>query len=254
MQTFIINSQEVKVEVVEDKIFTNSLHVSKVFAKQHKDVMRTIQDFPDEFNRRNFTPSFYLDKLKREQPLYNLTRDGFSMLVMGFTGKKAFEWKVEFIKAFNKMEELLHLNPLHTLSTTMTAFIKAQNQTNTILLKNMELQTKLLQNLLTLKDETPKTITKEQMKLLRGKIHIIAALVSECHPQRGEADITRQLYTELNARMGVSSYYDIAREDFEEAMNLQQLAITHWEEKRDLLLKREKLELEKDKQKMNIYE
>lgn len=43
----------------------------------------------------------------KNYPMYFMNRDGFSLLVMGFTGKKAFEWKVEYIKAFNKMESII---------------------------------------------------------------------------------------------------------------------------------------------------
>lgn len=39
--------------------------------------------------------------------MYYLTRDGFSLLAMGFTGKKALQWKMAFLKAFNEMERLL---------------------------------------------------------------------------------------------------------------------------------------------------
>ncbi|EHG5469588.1 single-stranded DNA-binding protein [Campylobacter coli] len=43
----------------------------------------------------------------RKDRCYNLTRDGFSLLAMGFTGKKALQFKIAFINAFNEMEKLL---------------------------------------------------------------------------------------------------------------------------------------------------
>ncbi len=45
--------------------------------------------------------------VNRKMPMYKITRDGFSLLAMGFTGKKALQWKIAFIDAFNTMEKLL---------------------------------------------------------------------------------------------------------------------------------------------------
>ena len=96
----------------EGKIFTTSLHIAKAFEKQHKDVLKAISNLgcSEEFRRRNFAPLQYsLDygQGEREFPFYNLTRDAFSILVMGFTGKKAMEWKEKFLEAFNAMETTL---------------------------------------------------------------------------------------------------------------------------------------------------
>lgn len=84
----------------------SSLHIAEHFGKQHKDVLRAIQslELPSDFGQRNFTPSSYVNEQNKMQPMYNITRDGFTLLVMGFTGKKAMEWKVRYIEAFNQME------------------------------------------------------------------------------------------------------------------------------------------------------
>lgn len=83
MQTFVINSQSVEFEIIEDTVFTNSLHVSKVFEKRHSHLLETIRKYPS-----NFRLNEYKDKIGRTLPKYEIIRDGFSMLVMGFTGKK----------------------------------------------------------------------------------------------------------------------------------------------------------------------
>lgn len=96
--------------VIENgKPVVSSLTIASHFGKQHKDVLRKIEslEIPDDFGRRNFTPSSYVNGQNKEQPAYNLTRDGFSLLVMGFTGKKATLWKVRYIEAFNMMEQEL---------------------------------------------------------------------------------------------------------------------------------------------------
>ena len=100
-----INNVNVAFEIVGNEIFANSLQIAEVFDKGHHNVLRLISNLPkDEFFTQNFKESSYLNKQNRKQPCYNLTRDGFSLLVMGFTGAKAYKWKIEFIKAFNLME------------------------------------------------------------------------------------------------------------------------------------------------------
>ena len=54
-----------------------------------------------------FRKTTYKDNSNRNRPMYLMNRDGFSLLVMGFTGKEALEWKLKYIKAFNKMEAII---------------------------------------------------------------------------------------------------------------------------------------------------
>ncbi|RAZ59264.1 Rha family transcriptional regulator [Campylobacter hyointestinalis] len=107
-EVIVINGQSVEFEVVNSGVFTTSLSVANVFNKRHSDILAQIRKFPtDDFTERNFPLSEYTDSTGRKLPCYNLTRDGFSLLVMGFTGEKAYRWKIEFINAFNKMESLI---------------------------------------------------------------------------------------------------------------------------------------------------
>lgn len=103
-----INNVNVAFEVVGDEIFANSLQIAEVFEKNHSHILRTIDNLPnDEFKSSNFKYDSYFDKKSEQRRMINLTRDGFSLLVMGFTGEKAYRWKIEFIKAFNKMEAMI---------------------------------------------------------------------------------------------------------------------------------------------------
>ena len=97
------------VEIDDGKMFTTSLIVAEAFEKEHKDVLRAITNLEcsQEFNERNFAPVEYRDAKGEMRPAYRLTRDGFSFLAMGFTGKKAAAWKEKFLMAFNAMEEAL---------------------------------------------------------------------------------------------------------------------------------------------------
>ena len=107
----IINKQQVQFNFKDDQIFCTSLDVAKVFGKQHKNVLRDIENILNDL--LNFELSFKVHKIQgfkgreRKCPYYNLTRDGFSLLAMGFTDKKALQFKIAFINAFNEMEKLL---------------------------------------------------------------------------------------------------------------------------------------------------
>ncbi|ATD81158.1 MULTISPECIES: Rha family transcriptional regulator [Desulfovibrio] len=95
---------------------TTSLEVAKFFGKRHDHVLRSINDLiantPKEFTAPNFGVSEYTDETGRVLPMFILHRDGFMLLVMGYTGKKAMQIKVAYILAFNKMEAQIAGNAL----------------------------------------------------------------------------------------------------------------------------------------------
>lgn len=92
-----------------DQVLTNSLLVAEKFGKEHSKVMRDIENLScsNEFRAANFGVSSYISLQNKELPMYVITKDGFSFLVMGYTGKKAGLFKEEYIKAFNTMERSL---------------------------------------------------------------------------------------------------------------------------------------------------
>lgn len=97
------------VEIQDGQPVVNSLTVADKFRKAHKNVLQKIEglDCSDDFKRLNFQPSTYTNKQNKTVPCYLLTRDGFSFLCMGFTGKEAARWKEAYIRAFNQMEKAL---------------------------------------------------------------------------------------------------------------------------------------------------
>ena len=104
----VINGVGVELEVANDQVTTTSLDIAAVFNKRHDNIIAKIETFPkDSFTDLNFKASKYTDSTGRVLLCYKITRDGFSLLVMGFTGEKAYKWKIEFIKAFNEMEKRL---------------------------------------------------------------------------------------------------------------------------------------------------
>ena len=91
------------------QITATSLQVAEHFGKRHPDVLRAIRklEVSEEFSRCNFAPRDYFDERGKVQPMYDITRDGFAMLAMGFTGKEAVRWKEAYISTFNAMEAKL---------------------------------------------------------------------------------------------------------------------------------------------------
>lgn len=91
------------------EIVTTSLKVAETFNKDHARVLRDIRDLAcsEEFRQGNFAESSYLNNQNREQPLIIMSKDGFTLLAMGYTGKKAMNFKESYIAAFNSMEKAL---------------------------------------------------------------------------------------------------------------------------------------------------
>jgi len=87
-----------------NQLKTTSLKVSEAFGKLHKDILRKIEtlECSNDFNERNFTPVEYSDAKGEKRSAYEITKDGFMFLVMGFTGKKAAAVKEAYIAAFNR--------------------------------------------------------------------------------------------------------------------------------------------------------
>lgn len=113
------------VEVSNNQIVTDSRKVAEVFKKEHKDVLESIRGILAAENSaaRFFYESTYENRGK-QYPCYLMNRDGFSLLVMGFNGKKALEWKVKYIEAFNEMEKQLTVPKLAPNPHYRTRLIK----------------------------------------------------------------------------------------------------------------------------------
>ena len=98
-------------------LVADSLEVADRFGKRHTHVLRSIDDLINQLESQStqnwadyFIPDDYQDNKNRTQRRFKVTRDGFSLLVMGFTGPAALHWKLLYIEAFNKMEQALRSN------------------------------------------------------------------------------------------------------------------------------------------------
>lgn len=97
------------IELKNQEAVTTSIQVAEKFGKRHDNVMQAIVNLLKNKETENFFhKSNYKDERNRSYPMYYMNRDGFSLLAMGFTGKKAIEWKIKYIEAFNTMESILN--------------------------------------------------------------------------------------------------------------------------------------------------
>jgi len=102
------------VTMKDRQVVTSSLQVADTFEKEHKNIMRDIDKLLEsggsKLSREMFATGSYENRGK-QYPMYYMNRDGFTLLAMGFTGKKALEFKLRYIDAFNKMEKQIINQP-----------------------------------------------------------------------------------------------------------------------------------------------
>lgn len=129
----------------DGQLVVTSRQIAGDFEKEHKHVLESIRNLVAENSamKNMFIESSYENRGK-QYPEYLLTRDGFSLLVMGFTGQKALEWKLKYIEAFNKMEQALkeqkQLSPMQQLRLQYQVIEEHEEKLNTIETKITKLE------------------------------------------------------------------------------------------------------------------
>lgn len=112
----------VSVRLENDQMITDSRNVADVFDKQHKNVLRDIELLKKDV--LNFEQMFFEgtmpDSYGRDQKVYFMNRDGFTLLAMGFTGSDAMQWKLKYIEAFNALEKAWN-TPEQVFATSTTS-------------------------------------------------------------------------------------------------------------------------------------
>lgn len=104
----------------DQQAVTTSLILAEAFEKEHKNVIRVIEtkigELKIEQSSKMFSKGEYTNSQNKQQPMYYLNRDGFTFIAMGFTGRKADEFKLKYIDAFNKMENQIRNQSLQLVT------------------------------------------------------------------------------------------------------------------------------------------
>jgi len=194
----------------DGKLVVGSREVAKNFEKEHKDVLEAIRNLIAENSAVTsiILKSEYVNSRGRTYPEYLLTRDGFSLLVMGFTGKKALEWKLKYIKAFNLMEKELtqvkKLSPMEQLKLQYEVLDEHEERLRAL--------------------EDNMTVDFRQQRLLQNKakskaIEALGGAESQAYKDNSvRGRVFSAIWRDYKDYFMIASYRDTPRIDFNKAM------------------------------------
>lgn len=191
----------------------SSRQIAESFGKEHKDTLECIRQIlaaENSATKSMFYETTYENRGK-QYPMYLMNRDGFSLLVMGFTGKAALEWKLKYIQAFNEMEKKLSTPQMPKLSKEMQALFLLDDRT-----QRQEQRLTALENTM--------TVDYNQQRVLRKSISrsVICALGDENAPAYIDNHVRSKVYSECNHDVQdwfrVNSVGNIPRKRFDEAV------------------------------------
>ena len=138
--------------LIDKRVVTNSLIVAEKFGKRHDHILRDIEKLEKDVPNfgEMFQPSVEYDAYNRTRKIYIMNRDGWTLLVMGFTGSKAMQFKVEYINRFNAMEEKIKAQveterpklPM-TYKEALLALVEAEEQKEAMQLQITEYRPKV---------------------------------------------------------------------------------------------------------------
>lgn len=203
---------------------TDSLTVAEVFGKNHKDVLRDIRnlDCSEEFNQRNFAQIEYQDSQNRTYQKYLMTQDGFTFLVMGYTGKEAARFKEMYINEFNRMREQLRNNivPLDERSVRLALLKTAQDHEERLMSIEEKVQA--------VERKVDEQITLDSGEQRRVQKAIAKRIYELEENQKIRSEYFRQLHREIHDRWAVPSYKDVRRNELDDLIKY----IEAWRPKR----------------------
>ncbi|GGJ61781.1 Rha family transcriptional regulator [Virgibacillus salexigens] len=203
--------------VKNKEVVTDSLTVAHVFKKRHDNVIRDIRtlECSTEFSLLNFKESNY-EVRGKEYPMFYITQDGFSFLVMGYTGKKAAEFKEKYISAFRKMEKQLKEPRVLSEKEQLIASMKLSLDTSEELSDVKEKVTNL------------ESRFNNELKLSHGQAtslnHAVKKRVERLWNEgiTGSLETKQQMYSNIYSQLyrafNAPTYREVRRLDFEESL------------------------------------
>lgn len=199
---------------IDGELVVTSRQVAEDFGKQHQHVTQAIENLISENSllKSMMMESEYTTERGRMYKEYLLTRDGFSLLVMGFTGSRALEWKLKYIEAFNKMEQAIK-NPYGHLSKEVQAIFALDH-------KQQQLEVEVKE----LKDGMPlfNVECKELQTLVRKKgIEVLGGKGSQAYKNNSlRCKVYSDIQQQLRREFQVTRYEAIKRCQFAKAKDI----------------------------------
>ena len=183
------------VEIKNGQPTTSSLKVAEVFEIEHKHVLRDIRDLKedvvknlessnlDSVDLSMFQEDFYeVPNNNRKYPMFNMNKDGFVLLVMGYTTKRATQFKLQYIAQFNKMEKFIkqqtepslpqdYATALEQLAKQVRLNESLQIKVEQLSLPTLVEQTELLPNVLYSTEEIAQEIGYSSARALNQRMY-----------------------------------------------------------------------------------
>lgn len=179
-----------------NQVLTSSLLVADKFGKNHKHVLESIRELIKGCAEKSANPMFvetvYIHPQNgQEYPMFIMNRDGFTLLAMGFTGEKALQFKLEYINAFNKMEEAIKNGGFNVPKSFREALLLAAEQQEVIENQQKQIEEKNAK----IEADKPKVLFSEAVSASNKSILVreLAKLITQNGYQIGE----KQLYERL---------------------------------------------------------
>lgn len=229
--------ENIKIENNDGVMVVSSREVAQNFGKNHKEVLRTIEGkmkFSAKLRSTSyFIESSYVASNGKENKEYLMTRDGFSFLVMGFTGKKADEWKIKYIDAFNKMEETIKNGSQYKVPQTpmeaLSLMFEVQKE-NAIKIDKLDERVTTFEENATLSPSEYNVISNkihERIRIIKSEYGLINAT------RRQNAELYKSINRDVKEMTGVYTRAQLRQKDFARVMEL----IRDWTPSKALMMK-----------------
>ena len=207
----------------DQQAVTTSLILAEAFEKQHKHVIEAIEKKISTAEnsallKNMFVEDSYIASNGKQNKMYYLNRDGFTFIAMGFTGKKADEFKLKYIEAFNKMEKQIKEETkfrlptnLNEMSTMFYSVMKDQDKK----IEEQSEKVNFLMNLSGLTSSRNKELTKARNKKV---IQVCGGSESNSYQDKSlRSKLYNELFKSYRHRFDVNQYVDTPMKKFDEA-------------------------------------
>lgn len=193
-----------------ERAVTSTTNVAKNFKREHHNVMKSVEALKKDVV--NFNEMFFEttepDSYNRERKVYLMNRDGFTLLAMGFTGKRAMEFKLKYIEAFNDMEKKLS-KPINNTKLLLETALKHEEKIEAI-----ETDVSYLKNTMRI-DSREESIIQNKAKVV--VVEALGGKKSKAYETMNRKAFSR-FWGEFKRYFEVPRYGDIPKKQFGEAI------------------------------------